>query len=218
MPVAPFEVIDWGLTPYPEAMERQLELVAQRLAGKIGDTLVLVEHPAVYTIGTREGSQKHLTASEEFLKRYNIAVEPTNRGGDITLHAPGQLVIYPIFKLEHRDLHKHLRLVEEGIIRALGYLGLSSQRVPEKTGVWVCDKASARKIAAIGVAVRQWVSYHGAALNVCNDLRLFEGIVPCGLVGSAVTSVREELKENTPTMTEVKKIVEASFAEVFAKA
>ena len=208
---------DWGLIPYATAYERQLSLVAERISDKISDTVVFVEHPAVYTLGVRPEAEAHLTANEAFLKKNKIEVIHTNRGGDITHHAPGQLVIYPIIKLGHKDLHRYLRDLEEVIIRALGNLGLASTRVKDKTGVWVAHGAQGKdhkKIAAIGVAVKQWVTYHGAALNVTNDLSLFDGIVPCGLKDCQVTSLKEELKQNTPTMAEVKDAVQDVWTEM----
>lgn len=250
---------DWGLLEYTASTTRQLERVAARIAGTIPDTLIFVEHPAVYTIGAHPEASTHLTAPESFLKSHNIAVCPTNRGGDITLHAPGQLVVYPIIRLSHKDLHRYLRDLEEVIIRTLGNLGLPAGRLEGKTGVWVpssihpqdiqqaplaypelqprlggatanLDEAcvpprmarstpnislnNPSKIAAIGVAVKQWVSYHGVAINVCNDLNLFGGIIPCGLVGSAVTSLAQELPQNTPTLAEVKTSFQSAWAEV----
>lgn len=214
------ETHDWGIMPYTPAFERQLAWVQEVIAHKRHNSLVFVEHPGVYTLGVRAEADKHLLANPAFLQKNNIEVVRTNRGGDITHHAPGQLVIYPIVKLEHKDLHRYLRDLEEVIIRALGYVGLAATRNEGKTGVWVPSAAGRnvpmKKIAAIGVAVKQWVTYHGAALNVENDLRLFDGIVPCGLTDCQVTSVKKELKENSPTLAEMKKAIEQAWAEVLA--
>jgi lipoyl(octanoyl) transferase len=195
------KIEDWGLLPYTQAYERQLAYVQQRIEGVRPDTLVFVEHPAVYTIGTRPESQRHLIASEGFMRQHSIAVCPTNRGGDITHHAPGQLVVYPIILLKEKDLHAYLRRLEENVIQLLRGYNLPADRLEGKTGVWI----GSRKIAAIGVAVRQWVTYHGLALNVNNDLRLFEGIVPCGLSGVQVTSLAKELGDRSPTLADIKK-------------
>jgi len=209
------QIDDWGVLPYREAYDRQLEQVQKRLADEVEDTLVMVEHPPVYTIGARMEASSHLTASPQWLQQRGVEVCQTNRGGDITLHAPGQLVVYPIVKLEKKDLHAYLRDLEEVIIRTLSYIGLASTRAQGKTGVWVQDKNGQRKIAAIGVAVKQWVTYHGVAINLNNDLTLFEGIVPCGLVGSAVTSIEKELgKDGAPTMGELKETFAKAWAEI----
>lgn len=208
-------VENWGLVPYAQAYDRQLEQVKKRIAGEAKDTLVMVEHPAVYTIGARMEASTHLRASPEWLQQNKVEVCQTNRGGDITLHAPGQLVVYPIVKLEKKDLHGYLRDLEDVIIRTLSYLGLASARAEGKTGVWVKDKTGERKIAAIGVAVKQWVTYHGVAINLNNDLALFGGIVPCGLAGSAVSSVEKELgADATPTMDELKAMFAKAWGEI----
>lgn len=210
---------DWGVVPYTQAFERQQAWVLERIGNKRPDSLVFVEHPGVYTLGVRAEADKHLLAQDDFLHKNNIEVVRTNRGGDITLHSPGQLVIYPIIRLEHKDLHRYLRDLEEVIIRALGYLGLAATRNEGKTGVWVPSAAGRnvpmKKIAAIGVAVKQWVTYHGAALNVENDLSLFEGIIPCGIADCQVTSLQKELKENSPSLPEVKKAIEQAWVEFF---
>ncbi len=190
-PPAPV-VLDWGRTGYEAAWRAQDELVARRIAGEIGDTLVFTEHNPVYTVGLRSGAADHLVWAADHLAREGIEVVKTNRGGDITYHGPGQLVGYPIVDLTARkDLHAYLRLLEEVLINTVGSLGLEATRRDGKTGIWV----GTRKIAAIGVAVRRWVAYHGFALNVQPNLAHFQGIVPCGISATegTVTSLRAEL-------------------------
>lgn len=183
---------DWGLVPYAEAFERQRAYVERRIRGEIGDTLIFTEHPAVYTLGRRQGAAAHLLMDEAERAALGIDLVQTNRGGDITYHGPGQVVGYVIASLEQtRDLHRFLRELEQAIINALGMIGLAGARRKDLTGIWL-DK---RKIAAIGVAVRQWVTYHGFALNANNDLDPFGGIVPCGIDSKqgSVTSMAREL-------------------------
>jgi len=185
-------VLDWGRTEYRAAWERQGALVAQRIAGEITDTLVFTEHEPVYTLGLRRGAETHLVWDEAQLARAGIATVKTNRGGDITYHGPGQVVGYPIILLTARqDLHAYLRFLEEVLITALRTWGLAAARRDGMTGIWL----GPRKIAAIGVAVRRWVAYHGFALNVDPDLGHFRGIIPCGISAEngAVTSLRAEL-------------------------
>ncbi len=191
----PLEVIDWGRVPYAEALERQRERLLARQQGDVGDALILTEHPTVYTLGMRRGARENLRASPEVLRAEGLDVVQTERGGDVTCHLPGQLVGYPVVSLEERrDLHAWLRLLEETLICALGCLGLAAHRREGFTGIWLED----RKIAAIGVAVRRWVTFHGFALNVCNDLEAFEAIVPCGITpeqGRVTTLSREVGRE-----------------------
>ena len=187
---APF--LDWGRTEYRAAWDRQAGLVAQRIAGEIGDTLVFTEHEPVFTLGLRGGADAHLIWNAAQLADEGVAVVKTNRGGDITYHGPGQIVGYPIVSLDaRRDLHAYLRFLEQVVIDALAALGLTAARREGKTGIWI----GPRKIAAIGVAVRRWVTYHGFALNVDPNLAHFSGIVPCGIAATdgTVTSLRAEL-------------------------
>jgi lipoyl(octanoyl) transferase len=201
--------IDWGRTRYQDAWRRQDELVARRIAGEIGDTLVFTEHEPVFTIGMRGGADANLVWTAERLAHEGVEIVKTNRGGDITYHGPGQIVGYPIVSLtEHRDLHAYLRFLEQVIINALGSLGLAASRREGKTGIWLGQ----RKIAAIGVAVRRWVTYHGFALNVNPDLAHFGGIVPCGIPAAdgTVTSMQAELGR-TVDLSEVKSVFAAEF-------
>jgi lipoyl(octanoyl) transferase len=200
---------DWGHTEYRAAWARQNELVAQRIAGEIGDTLVFTEHEPVFTVGLRSGADAHLLWSAEQLTRAGVVVVKTNRGGDITYHGPGQLVGYPIVSLARRkDLHGYLRFLEQVMIDALASFGLSAARREGKTGIWL----GSRKIAAIGVAVRRWVTYHGFALNVDPNLEHFGGIVPCGIGvnDGTVTSMRAELGHEVDLKT-VKRAIAREF-------
>lgn len=202
---------DWGRTDYRAALARQLELVAARKAGGAPDTLVFTEHNPVFTLGARPGAEKHVLWDAKALAKNNIAVVETSRGGDVTYHGPGQIVGYPIVSLDpRRDLHEYLRVLEQTLINALGSLGLATARRAGQTGVWV----GKRKIAAIGVAVRSWVSWHGFALNVDGDLAPFTGIVPCGLgpeIGEVTSLERELGAKNLPPKAEIKTVLAAEF-------
>jgi lipoyl(octanoyl) transferase len=202
-------VCDWGRTAYEAARRRQEEWVARHLAGEIGDTLVFTEHDPVFTVGLRSGAENHVLWSEEQRKAENVDLVKTNRGGDITYHGPGQIVGYPIVSLASRkDLHAYLRFLEQVLIASVGSLGLAASRREGKTGIWV----GSRKIAAIGVAVRRWVAYHGFALNVNVDLAHFGGIVPCGIQSTdgTVTSLQSELG-HALALSEVKALLAKEF-------
>lgn len=184
-------VRDLGVRPYAAVLELQRTLARQRLAGELTDDhLLLVEHEPVVTLGrgTRAESLP-ITAAE--LARRGILQYEVERGGDVTFHGPGQLVGYPILNLrEYReDLHWYLRTLEEGLIQGLEALGIPAERNPGLTGVWT----RGRKIASIGIHVKQWVTYHGFALNVNTDLSYFDLIVPCGIRDVVMTSVAMEL-------------------------
>ena len=179
------EVVQAGLVPYGAALDWQRELAAARIAGSLDhDLLLLLEHPEVITLG-RSGGAAHVLHAE------GIEVVEVERGGDVTFHGPGQLVGYPILDLKaHRqDLHWYLRTLEAALIGALGALGIPAERRDGLTGVWT----SGRKIASLGVHVKQWVTWHGFALNVSTDLASFARIVPCGIDGVDMTSVEREL-------------------------
>jgi lipoate-protein ligase B len=189
-------VLDLGLRDYAEALSFQRDLAAARLAGRIAqDVLVLVEHPPVITLG-RSSKAAHLLASPEALAARGVALHEVERGGDVTFHGPGQLVGYPIVDLtgHKQDLHWYLRQVEEVLIQAVGTLGLHADRNPGKTGVWT----GGRKLASIGVHARQWVTWHGFALNVTTDLSYFDLMVPCGIADVTMTSVAAELASADP--------------------
>ena len=197
-----------GITPYRESWEYQKQLVTERIENPdLNDWLILLEHPPVYTLGTG--------ASTDFLR-----FEPHNsgrqlyrveRGGEVTYHCPGQLVGYPILNLRYyqQDLHWYLRQLEQVIILVLSIYGLVGYRIPGLTGVWLEGK----KVAAIGIKVRRWITMHGFALNVCPDLTGFQDIVPCGIVDKPVGSLSEFLPHIT--IDQVRKDVALAFAEVF---
>ena len=184
-------VIDLGTLPYDDALALQRDVAARRISGDLAqDVLLLVEHPPVITFGRRVTAEQ-LTATSAQLAARGVDVRETERGGDITFHGPGQLVGYPVVDLTRhkQDLHWYLRTLEDVQIRALADLGIGAERNLGKTGVWT----SGRKIASIGVHARQWVTWHGFALNVTTDLSFFDLLVPCGLDGVEMTSVASEL-------------------------
>jgi len=208
-PALPLTTEDWGRTSYREAWDRQKDYVQQRLDGARGDTLVFTEHEPVYTVGLRAGAGAHLLWDPAQLAAEGIVVETTNRGGDITYHGPGQIVGYPIMDISgRRDLHAYLRLLEEVLIATVARFHLTANRREGLTGIWI----GPRKIAAIGVAVRRWVTYHGFALNVTPRLAHFAGIVPCGISSTAgtVTSLAAELTQ-PPEMVEVQRALTEEF-------
>ena len=209
-------VCDLGLVEYDEALGLQRAVARARIAGDIPqDVLLLCEHPPVVTLG-RSSKADHLLLSEQALAARGIALREAERGGDVTLHAPGQLVGYPIVDLKrHRqDLHWYLRQVEQGLIDAMAALGLPTGRRDGLTGVWVDD----RKLASIGVHARDWVTWHGFALNVTTDLSLFEVMVPCGIAGVTMTSVARERPMATPSGPDVRSAVADGLAAVFGLA
>ena len=205
--------LDWGRTRYEAAQGMQNALVSQRIAGAMGDTLVFTEHEPVFTLGLRRGSEQNLVWDEAQLAQQGVEVVKTNRGGDITYHGPGQVVGYPIVSLAPRpDLHAYLRFLEQVLSNSVGALGLAATRRDGKTGIWL----GPRKIAAIGVAVRRWVAYHGFALNVAPDLNHFSGIVPCGISAAdgTVTSLSAELGRKVDP-AEVKAVLTREFWQLW---
>jgi len=188
-----FQVLPLGRQPYAETLELQRSLAAARISKRVPqDVLILVEHPPVVTLG-RSTKRGNLLTSQELLAARGVELFEVERGGDVTFHGPGQLVGYPIVDLtEHKqDLHWYLRQVEEVMIRAVAPFGIVAERVSGKTGIWT----RGRKLASIGVHARQWVTWHGFALNVTTDLSYFDLMVPCGLPGVEMTSVERELLE-----------------------
>ena len=207
-----------GRIDYQAALDLQAALVEDRRAGRIGDTLLLVEHPPVITLGvkTRQGP-KHILASGEELARQGVTVHETGRGGDVTYHGPGQLVVYPIFDLkpDRCDVHKYVRDLEEVLVVALRGFGIEGTRVKGLSGVWVGAPGLERKIAAIGVRISRWVTSHGLALNVATNLQHFQLIVPCGIADRGVTSMDVELGRAV-RMADVEAAVIPAFSKVFA--
>ena len=203
------EVRELGRVDYGRALEIQQDLVARRKAGEIADQLLLLEHPHVITLG-RNGHLENLLAGDEVLSRAGISFFPTDRGGDVTYHGPGQLVGYPILDLREwkRDVGAYVRGIEQTIIDTLADFGIEAGRIPKLTGVWVGE----RKIAAIGVHLSRWVTSHGFALNVNTDLSYFQYIVPCGLT-KPVTSMAQ-LGVRT-SLEEVSRALAGHFGRVF---
>lgn len=191
METAP-EIHDWGKTHYPDALSAQLALVeAIKSNTKPKDCLIFTEHEACYTIGSKIGAHKHLLWDAQTTDSEGISIYKSNRGGDITYHGPGQMVVYPILQLRDRDLHAYLRKLESVVIQLLKHFDIDAGTRSGKTGIWIDD----RKICAIGVAVKSWISYHGLALNINPNLNHFKGIIPCGITDGSVTSIAQELKE-----------------------
>ncbi|MCE2942270.1 MAG: lipoyl(octanoyl) transferase LipB [Gemmatimonadota bacterium] len=209
-------VCDLGLVDYDEALGLQRAVARARITGEIPqDVLLLCEHPPVVTLG-RSSKAGHLLLPAPALAARGIALREVERGGDVTLHAPGQLVGYPVVDLKrHRqDLHWYLRQIEQGLIDAMAALGLPCARRAGLTGVWVAD----RKLASIGVHARDWVTWHGFALNVSTDLSLFDVIVPCGIADVTMTSVTRELGASAPAGPAVTAAVVAGVAGTFGLA
>jgi lipoyl(octanoyl) transferase len=204
-------VVRAGTIAYDEAVALQERVHRARREGRIPDILLLLQHPPVITLG-RGAHAEHLLASPVRLEQQGIQVRETARGGDVTYHGPGQLVGYPIIDLKERgrDVHRYLRDVEEALIRALETFSLPGERIPGLTGVWV----GAEKIAAIGVGVRQWVTWHGFALNVSTNLDAFSLIVPCGIRDRGVTSLERLLGRTVPEQEAAEAVVEG-FRSVF---
>ena len=205
-------VADLGVMPYAAALELQRDVARRVISSEIAeDVLLLVEHPPVVTLG-RASREAHLLASPELLRARGVELFEVERGGDVTFHGPGQLVGYPILDLKrHRqDLHWYLRQMEESLIRTLAAHGIVGDRQAGQTGVWTAG----RKIASIGVHAREWVTWHGFALNVSTDLSWFEFMVPCGIAGVTMTSLERELGEPVVLSTVADHLI-TSFSEVF---
>ncbi len=208
------EVRDLGSLPYAEALVLQSDLVERRRAGEIPDQLLLLQHPSVITLGTA-ASRSHVLADEVRRRELGVDLVEVGRGGDVTYHGPGQLVGYPVLDLkpDRQDVHRYLRDLEAMLVLTLGELGILGEALPGLTGVWV----EGRKIAAIGVRVSSgWITSHGFALNVSNDLSYFEAIIPCGIRDVSVTSVSEELGREVDVI-DVLGILPAAFAETFRR-
>ena len=205
-------VVSAGTLPYADALALQREIAGARIAGTIPhDVLLLVQHPPVVTVG-RSAKSRNMPCTPAFLASRGVEFHEVERGGDVTFHGPGQLVGYPIVDLKRhkQDLHWYLRQVEEALIRGLDDLGIVAGRHAGLTGVWT----EGRKIASIGVHARDWVTWHGFALNVSTDLSFFDLIVPCGIDGVVMTSIARELGRE-PDAAQVEWVMAAAFAEVF---
>jgi lipoyl(octanoyl) transferase len=201
-----------GVVDYAVALELQQQLVARRRAGDVPDTLLLLEHPHVITLGTA-AHRDNILIDDDQGRLLGIDIYDTGRGGDVTYHGPGQLVGYPIFDLKpgRCDLHRYVRDLEEVLIRTLGAFGIECGRKEGLTGVWVSDA----KIAAIGVRVSSgWITSHGFALNVTTDLSFFDSIVPCGIREFGVTSMQRVLAA-TPDSERINATVVSAFRDVF---
>ncbi len=209
-----FDVRRLGVVRYADALELQRALVEERKAGRIPDTLLLLQHPHVLTIGVKKDGRQHILAAPETLAARGVEVFETGRGGDVTYHGPGQLVGYPIIDLhpDRRDVHKYVRDLEAVMIGVCADYGLAADRVKGMSGAWIGDA----KIGAIGVRISRWVTSHGFAFNVTTDLDCFNLIVPCGIAGKAVTSLASQLDRQVP-MAEVEDLFIRHFSTVFAK-
>ncbi len=219
-----------GRMDYAEALALQQRLVALRKQQRIGDVLILVEHPPVLTLG-RNAHRTNILVSDEELARRGVMLHEINRGGDVTYHGPGQIVGYPILDLRsgfpnqsgpHLGAVEYVRRLEEVLIRACGDYGVMTERIAGRTGVWTLAGGSVaeKKIAAIGVHISQGVTSHGFAWNITADLRDFDLIVPCGIADRAVTSLEQEIDESRaamPTMDEARHAVARHFGRIFGR-
>jgi lipoyl(octanoyl) transferase len=201
-----------GCVSYADGLALQQELVEERRAGCIPDTLLLLEHPPVLTVGVRPGSRRHVIATSDALAAAGIEIHETGRGGDVTYHGPGQLVGYPILDLrpDRCDVHAYVRDLEEVMIRTCLDFGVPAGRLQGLTGTWVAGN----KIGAIGVRISRWITSHGFAFNVNTDLSHFQLIVPCGIADHGVTSLQRELG-HTLSMDDVMRRAGARFCDVF---
>jgi lipoyl(octanoyl) transferase len=222
------QLIDLGLIDYKEAWDYQEKLFAEIIAIKLSNRnsleqtpvpnyLILCEHPPVYTLG-KSGSVDNLLIDENQLNQLGAQFYKINRGGDITHHGPGQLVVYPLLDLENffTDIHLYLRKLEEVIIQLLKEYNVETGRSPGFTGVWIdSNTEKARKICAMGVKCSRWVTMHGIALNVSNELSFFNHIIPCGIEDKSVTNLSNEAKDSNITMEDVKHLFSGLFAKEF---
>jgi len=209
----PLEVRRLGTVSYAEALAMQRTLVEERRADRVPDLLILLQHPAVITLGVKgDGGRSNVVATLDRLSELGIAVEETGRGGDVTYHGPGQIVGYPILDLrpDRQDVHRYVRDLEEVMIRTCADYGLEAGRIAGLTGTWI----GAEKIGAIGVRISRWITSHGFAFNVSTRLDHFQLIVPCGIADRGVTSL-EKATGQAPPMREVEDRIVRHFAEVF---
>jgi lipoyl(octanoyl) transferase len=215
----PLTVRRLGLVRYADALELQRTLADERKAGNGTDTLLLLQHPHVITLGVKlESARSHVVATPDVLAERGVEVTETGRGGDVTYHGPGQLVGYPILDLrpDRQDVHRYVRDLEEVMIRVCADYGIESTRLPGLTGVWVKTARGPEKIGAIGVRLSRWITSHGFAFNVSTDLDYFGLIVPCGIADHGVTSLGA-LLGSPPPMDEVEQAFVGHFARVFER-
>ena len=220
--------IDLGLIDYKQAWDYQIQLFDEILKVKsdnrtaseqrqqqTNNYLIFCEHPHVFTLG-KSGDPKNLLLTVDQLKEVNASYYPINRGGDITYHGPGQLVVYPVIDLENffTDIHLYMRNLEESVIRTLAEYGMVADRIPGLTGVWIDKEQDPRKICALGVKTSRWVTQHGLAFNINADLSYFNYIVPCGIDDKGVTSLQKELGRNID-MTMVKNQMKQHLSTLF---
>lgn len=205
------EHIRLGYQSYLKALNLQSRLMDLKKDGLDDDFLLTVEHPHTYTIGSA-GSKENLLVNDDYLKAKGIDLHFSGRGGDITYHGPGQLVIYPILDLNHyyKDLHRYLRDLEEVIVLTLRKFDIDAGRIKGLTGVWVGE----RKLASIGIRMSKWITMHGSALNVSPDLTLFDNIIPCGIKDKSVSSISEILDKPVQIENVIPEYLSA-FSEVF---
>jgi lipoyl(octanoyl) transferase len=215
----PLEIRRLGRIGYAEALDLQRTLVEDRRAGRIPDTLLLLEHPHVITLGVKlADARSHVVATPDMLAARGVEVHETGRGGDVTYHGPGQIVGYPIVDLrpDRQDVHRYVRDLEEVMIRACADFGVTARRVEGLTGTWVDTPRGPEKIGAIGVRISRWITSHGFAFNVNTDLRQFDLIVPCGIAEHGVTSLAAQLGTSVP-LAAAEDAIAARFAEVFER-
>lgn len=215
----PLEVRHLGVVSYADGLALQAELVQQRRAGAIDDTLLLLQHPHVLTVGVKKDGRRHIVAAAERLTELGVEVFDTGRGGDVTYHGPGQIVAYPIIDLnpDRRDVHRYVRDLEEVMIRVCASYGVDAGRVAGLSGTWVTHPARGpEKIGAIGVRISRWITSHGLAFNVSTDLSFFDLIVPCGIADRGVTSL-ERVVGRPLEIADVAVTLATQVAEVFER-
>jgi lipoyl(octanoyl) transferase len=210
----PLEVRRLGLVPYADGLELQRRLVEDRKADRIPDTLLLLQHPHVVTIGVKKDGRSHIIATPQQLEERGVEVFETGRGGDVTYHGPGQIVGYPIIDLnpDRRDVHLYVRDLEEVMIRVCADYGVTAGRSKGFSGAWIADA----KIGAIGVRISRWITSHGFAFNVTTDVDSFNLIVPCGIADRGVTSLSKEVGR-VVALNEVEDRLTDHFAAVFGR-
>lgn len=203
--------IDLGLTDYNTVWQLQKRINSYKMSHKCADLLITNEHNHVYTLG-KAGDRNHLLVNNTFLNEQGISYYEIDRGGDLTYHGPGQLVCYPVFDLNnyYLDAHRYLRDLEEVIVRTLKHYGIVSNKDEEFTGVWIGDE----KICAIGIKISRWITMHGLAFNINNDLTYFDRIIPCGIFHKGVTSLKNVLGREID-FSQLKNVVLEKFGEVF---